>query len=99
MQAGDAGSAGVGRARGWAIAKGGGVELGRALNAGRVLDYLDWLGRGRRMERAGPFRFDGLKREKGNWAGFWDWAGMLGFVMGFPFLFPISFFQTPLKPN
>ena len=22
--------------------------------------------------------------------GFWDWAGMLGFAMGFPFLFPIS---------
>ena len=45
---------------------------------------------------AGPFQFDGLKREKGNWTGFWDWAGMLGFVMGFPFLFPFLFlFSIP----
>ena len=31
--------------------------------------------------------------ERENWAGFWDWAEMLGFAMGFPFLFPISYFK------
>ena len=36
-------------------------------------------GRGEEKRSWGAGWFDGLKREKGNWAGFWDWAGMLGF--------------------
>ena len=53
------------------------VGIGGEREAGRGEEKRSWA--------AGWF--DGLKREKGNWAGFWDWAGMLGFVMGFPFLF------------
>ena len=35
-----------------------------------------------------------LGRERGRTGpGFWDWAGVLGFAMGFRFLFPISYFK------
>jgi hypothetical protein len=51
-----------------------------------------WEGE-RRKERVGLREKKRAMRRGKTGPGFWDWAGMLGFAMCFPFLFPISYFK------
>ena len=84
--------------------RGPGRELGREVRKGEE-EVAGWAGREavsgpwtalrekRKGRRAGLREKKRAMRRGRTGPGFWDWAEMLGFAMGFPFLFPISYFK------